>query len=187
MPVANWSPPAAEPAHFGGGFATVATGQNRPAAAAGLASLPSDPYSPFLLRDEPIRVIGRTPLPEGNRASIKQGEWTYSLMIHFSEALGVGCTNCHNSRAFSSWEESTPQRVTAWHGINMVRDINANYIEPLRDVFPANRLGPAGEPLMANCATCHQGAYKPLYGASMLRDYQELNRVTQGPTEVRHP
>ena len=183
VPVANWSPPA--PNQRFGNFAAVETGQNRPSAAGDLSSLPLDPYSPFLLGNEPIRVVGSTPLPSGNRSSIKQTEWTYSLMTHFSQALGVGCTHCHNSRQFSSWPESTPQRVTAWHGINMVRDINTNYIETLRPVFPANRLGPAGEPLMANCTTCHQGAYKPLYGASMLRDYQELNRVTQGPTEIR--
>jgi len=35
-------------------------------------------------------------LPSGNRSSIKQTEWTYSLMIHMSESLGVNCTYCHN-------------------------------------------------------------------------------------------
>ena len=169
------------------GFAETATGQNRPSAAAGLASLPLDPFTPFLMGAEPIRVQGRTPLPGGNYQSTKQTEWTYSLMIHFSNALGVGCTNCHNSQQFSSWEESTPQRVTAWHGINMLRDVNTHYIQTLQPVFPANRLGPEGDPLKANCTTCHQGAYKPLYGASMLRDYPELNRVTQGPIEIRMP
>jgi photosynthetic reaction center cytochrome c subunit len=24
------------------------------------------------------------------------------------------------------------------------------------------------------CATCHQGVYKPLFGANMLKDYPEL-------------
>ncbi|WP_376097031.1 photosynthetic reaction center cytochrome PufC [Roseomonas sp. CCTCC AB2023176] len=183
VPAYNWSTPA--PNQRFGNFAAVDTGQNRPSAAAGLASLPLDPFTPFLLNDAPIRVNSDTDLRSGNRASIKQTEWTYSLMTHYAEALGVGCTHCHNSRQFSSWAESTPQRVTAWYAQGMLRDVNRNYIENLRPVFPANRLGPAGEPLMANCATCHQGAYKPLYGASMLRDYQELNRVVQGPTEVR--
>ena len=59
----------------------------------------------------------------GDRSnSIKQTDWTYALMIHFSQSLGVNCTYCHNSRAFENWEQSTPQRVTAWHGIRMVRD-----------------------------------------------------------------
>jgi photosynthetic reaction center cytochrome c subunit len=57
----------------------------------------------------------------------------------------------------------------------MVRDLNVNYIEPLQPVFPANRLGEMGDPLKANCGTCHQGAYKPLYGAQMLKDYPELS------------
>jgi photosynthetic reaction center cytochrome c subunit len=26
----------------------------------------------------------------------------------------------------------------------------------------------------ANCQTCHQGAFKPMYGVSMLKDYPEL-------------
>jgi len=172
---------------WAGGFAEVATGQNRPSRAAGLSSLPFDPFTPFLLDDQPIRIQGRTPLPSGNNQSTKQTEWTYALMMHFSNSLGVGCVNCHNSQQFSSWEESTPQRVTAWHGIGMLRDINRNYIQTLQPVFPAHRLGPEGDPLKANCTTCHQGAYKPLYGAPMLRDYPELNRVTQNPTEMRAP
>ena len=31
------------------------------------------------------------------------------------------------------------------------------------------------------CATCHQGAYKPLYGKSMLKDYPELAAPGPGP------
>ena len=47
-------------------------------------------------------------------------------MIAISKSLGVNCTFCHNTREFGQWAESTPQRVTAWHGIQMVRDLNAN-------------------------------------------------------------
>jgi photosynthetic reaction center cytochrome c subunit len=60
----------------------------------------------------------------------------------------------------------------------MAREINTAYIEPLTPVFPAGRLGPTGDVAKVNCATCHQGAYKPLYGVSMLRDYPQLGRVT---------
>jgi photosynthetic reaction center cytochrome c subunit len=56
----------------------------------------------------------------------------------------------------------------------MVRDADNAYIDPLRPVFPASRLGPLGDPLKVNCTTCHQGAYKPLNGAHMLEDYPEL-------------
>jgi photosynthetic reaction center cytochrome c subunit len=140
----------------------------------GLSSLPYDPFSEYFKDARPIRVYGTEALPHGNRASIKQAEFTYGLMMHMSTALGVNCTYCHNSRSFSSWD-GPPQRATAWHGINMVRDINVNYIEPLQPSFPASRLGEMGDPLKTNCGTCHQGAYKPLYGAQMLKDYPELS------------
>ena len=149
-------------------------GQNTVSVAAGLASLPEDPFTPYLLEAKDIRVNGVTALPTGNRHSTKQAEWTYSLMSHMSTSLGVNCTYCHNSRSFASWETSPPQRVTAWYGIRMVRDLNTQYMEPIASVFPAHRLGPTGDVAKANCTTCHQGAYKPLYGVSMLKDYPAL-------------
>ena len=97
------------------------------------------------------------------------------LMMHMSDGLGVNCTFCHNSRQFSSWEESRPQRVTAWHGIKMVSDVNHTYMDSLDRVFPANRKGPQGDVLKVNCATCHNGVNKPLYGFSMAKDYPELS------------
>jgi photosynthetic reaction center cytochrome c subunit len=98
-------------------------------------------------------------------------------MMHMSQSLGVNCTYCHNTRSFADWETSTPQRGTAWYGIRMVRDLNAQYVDPLASVLPANRLGSEGDPLKLNCATCHQGAFKPLYGASMLPNHPELAKV----------
>jgi photosynthetic reaction center cytochrome c subunit len=149
-------------------------GQNAPAISVGLASLPNDPFTPFLNDAQQIRVAGTSALPDGNRQSIKQTEWTYGLMMHMSTSLGVNCTYCHNTRAFSAWNQSTPQRATAWYGIRMVRDLNKQYLEPLTATFPHSRLGPKGDVAKINCATCHQGAYKPLYGASMVKDYPEL-------------
>jgi photosynthetic reaction center cytochrome c subunit len=150
-------------------------GQNAPAAAAALASLPVDPFSPFLSRDAAeIRVIGPTALPTGNRQSTKQAEWTYSLMMHMSDSLGVNCTYCHNTRSFAEWDVSTPQRGVAWYGIRMTRALNESYLKPLTAVFPAERLGAGGDVAKLNCATCHQGAFKPLYGVSLLKDHPEL-------------
>jgi len=123
---------------------------------------------------EDVRVASTTALPEGSRKSIKQAEQTYSLMIHISQALGVNCTYCHNTRSFSDWTQSSPARGTAWYGIRMVRDLNTTYLSALKGEFPANRLGPLGDAPKLNCATCHQGAFKPLLGASMLKDYPEL-------------
>jgi photosynthetic reaction center cytochrome c subunit len=155
--------------------------QNKPAATVGLSSLPYDPFTPFLLQSNDIRVVGNTPLKSGNLHSIKQTEFTYGLMTHMSEGLGVNCTYCHNSRSFTSWDSSPPQRVTAWHGIRMARDLNVNYLTPLTSTFPAERLGPTGDVAKVNCATCHQGAYKPLYGAQLLAVHPGLTGSTKPP------
>ena len=96
------------------GWAGNRAGQNYPAPQVAMASLPNDPFTPFLEQKNNIRVIPTTALPEGNRQSIKQTEWTYGLMMHFSQSLGVNCTYCHNSRSFFEWDGSTPQRS---HGV----------------------------------------------------------------------
>ncbi|WP_295546367.1 photosynthetic reaction center cytochrome PufC [uncultured Pseudacidovorax sp.] len=156
-------------------FAGNHAGQNAPADSVGLSALPSDPFTPFLLEDVGIRVGGATALPTGNRQSIKQTEWTYGLMMHMSKSLGVNCTQCHNTRSLSSWGgESSPPRLTAWHGIRMTRALNNEFLVPLTANFPANRLGPGGDVAKVNCATCHQGAHKPLYGAPMAKEYPGL-------------
>ncbi|MCB8746600.1 photosynthetic reaction center cytochrome c subunit [Rhodoferax sp. U2-2l] len=166
----------------GSNFIGDAAGQNLAAISVKYASLPSDPFTPFLLEAKPVRVYSTTALPSGNNASIKQAEWTYSLMTHMSSSLNVNCTYCHNSRSFAEWDGAPPQRVTAWHGIQMSRSLNVNYLEPLRSAFPANRLGPTGDAPKVNCATCHQSAYKPMNGAPMLKDYPELGAPRPSPT-----
>ena len=145
------------------------------------SSLPYDPFTPFLEHDANIRMQGQQALPSGVVHSIKETEWTYALMVNMSQSLGVNCTYCHNSRNFGDWSQSTPQRVTAWHGIRMTRDLNVAYLDPLQKVFPPARLGPTGDAPKVGCATCHQGVYKPLFGASMVKDYPEL----QGPGAAR--
>ncbi len=146
-------------------------GQNKAEPSIALASLPYDPFTPYLSGSEPIRVNTTTALPTGNLASIKQAEHTYSLMNHFSTSLGVNCTYCHNTQSFLTWND---KRVTAYHGIRMARDVNNAYIEPLTKSFPANRLGPTGDVAKANCSTCHQGVNKPLGGLAMAKDWPGL-------------
>lgn len=164
----------------GSNFIGDKAGQNTPAQSVKLASLPYDPFTPYLLGDEPIRVAGTTALPAGNTSSIQRTEKTYALMTHMSSSLGVNCTFCHNTRNFADWSQSAPARVKAWHGIEMVNHVNKNYMDTLADVFPDNRKGPQGDVLKTNCATCHQGANKPLYGAQMLKDYMiELGAAKQ--------
>jgi len=169
----------------GADFIGDKAGQNDPALSVGLSSLPNDPFTPFLLGAQPIRVNGTTALPSGNRHSIKQAEWTYGLMTHMSTSLGVNCTYCHNSRSFASWEGGPPQRVTAWYGIRMARNLNNQYLEPLLGTFPAHRLGETGDVGKVYCATCHQGVYKPLYGAKMAKDYPELSMPMQEDKSIK--
>ncbi|MEE4379996.1 MAG: photosynthetic reaction center cytochrome PufC [Candidatus Competibacteraceae bacterium] len=163
--------------------------QNTPAPAVALSSLPYDPFTPMLAGRSEIAVISNDALPSGNRKSIKQTEWTYGLMMHFSESLGVNCTYCHNSRSFFAWDQSPPQRTTAWHGIRMVNDLNIDYLEPLGSQYPSFRLGSLGDAPKTNCKTCHLGVYKPLFGANMVKDYPSLvpttePAVTTGETPV---
>jgi photosynthetic reaction center cytochrome c subunit len=168
-----------------GGVISTRGQQNMPARSVGLSSLPFDPFTPFLYEAKPIRVAGTQALPYGNRSSIQQAEWTYGLMIHMSESLGVNCTYCHNTQSFKDWSaNATPQRVTAWHGIQMVRDLNTEYLTPLQDTFPANRLGPTGDVAKVNCSTCHRGVYKPLFGTSMLKDNPELGAPVALPASL---
>lgn len=154
------------------------TEQNIAASSVAYASLPYDPFTPFLKEANDIRVISNTALPEGSRKSIKQTEWTYGLMMHFSDSLGVNCTHCHNSRSFFAWDQSPPERTKAWHAIRQVREMNLEYIVPTTDILPDSRKGPLGDALKVNCKTCHQGAYRPLFGAQMLKDYQSLAKTT---------
>ncbi len=180
------------------GFAANPGGQNLGAPAVGYSSLPYDPFTAYLEQADNIRVQSATALPAGDIQKVKDTEQTLGLMIHFSTSLGANCTTCHNTRAFGAWDQSSPLRTNAWHGIRMVRDINNNFIEPLQPIWAANpngpasgphrpRLGAAGDPLKVNCATCHQGVNKPLNGVSMIPDYPELARITniEAPPPIR--
>jgi photosynthetic reaction center cytochrome c subunit len=160
------------------------SGQNIASPAVAYASLPRDPFTPFLEGDEAISIQGNTALPTGPNVGTKQAEWTYALMMHFSDALNANCTFCHNSRAFTNWEQSPYTRVKAWHAIRMVREANNAYIDPTTDWLPDNRKGPLGDPLKVNCKTCHQGAYKPLYGASMIEQFPSLATKTGAAVDM---
>jgi photosynthetic reaction center cytochrome c subunit len=149
-------------------------GKNKPSPGVGLTALPYDPFTRYLLDDSNIRVIANDALAGGDHSSIKQTDATYALMISISQSLGVNCDYCHNTRSFAVWDASTPKRTTAWYGIRLARDLNTNYLTPLTPNFPAHRLGVLGDVAKVNCATCHQGVFKPLYGESMVKDYPEL-------------
>lgn len=143
----------------------------------GNTSLPYDPLTTYLTTpDANVRVQGTRPLAGSNPTSVKKAEHTYALMIYMAKSLGVNCDYCHNTRALARWEQSSPQRVTAWYGLRMVRSLNINYLVPLKPLFPEYRLSPEGDGPKVACATCHKGTYKPLYGVSMKADWPEFWR-----------
>ncbi|MBE7212352.1 MAG: photosynthetic reaction center cytochrome c subunit [Gluconacetobacter diazotrophicus] len=180
IPTGSWF--VQPPPHGSRGLTEAAVGQNLPAREAGLTALPYDPLTPFLLDAAPIRVIGRTALPNGDRSSINQTDWTYAFMIYFANSLGVNCTYCHNTRAFEEWDQSTPNRTVAWHGIRMTRELNHEYMLPLTDTFPRDMRGKLDDVPKIGCVSCHNGAYKPFYGASALSAYPELAAPVGGAT-----
>ena len=154
-------------------------GQNVAGKFSGNSSLPQNALEAYLLGNEEIRVHADTALPTGAQtATTKETEKTWALMMHMSESLNANCVTCHNSRAFNDWDQSPPQRVTAWHGIRMARELNTDYMVGLTPVFPldAQHRGPEGDVLKVGCNTCHNGVQKPLYGESMLGDYEDSLR-----------
>jgi len=185
LPAQTWFNPV--PIESGANFIGNRNGQNMPSRAVGLASLPNEVLSLYLSAEAsapPVRVAGTQALAGDHRKSIQQTESSYGLMTHMSLSLGVNCTYCHNSRAFGNWDESSPQRATAWQGLRMVRALNASYLSPLSATFPAlpaGRLGPDRDAAKVHCGTCHQGAYKPLYGAAMAQHYPALTGAAPEP------
>ncbi len=164
-------------------------GQNEPHPDVGFSSLPNDPDGFYYGSVRNIRVGGTAIHPGTTDANIMDAEHNYGLMMRISQALGVNCTFCHNTHNFGDWTNSRLQRVNAWHGIRMVREANIEYIDPLQPVFPANmgRLGPMGDPLKINCATCHNGHARPLGGVSMLDNNPALAELRGIGTQLVLP
>ena len=152
-------------------------GQNVPSPEVAWSSLPVDAVTTYLTSGDAdrARVIPERMHPVGaNYATIQETEDVYALMMHLSSALDANCTYCHNSASFQSWAASTPQRITAYHGVEMVRDLNSDYLLPLLNTYPAERLGPLGDAPKVSCMTCHQGQKKPLGGADAVSAYPAL-------------
>ncbi len=152
-------------------------GQNKPDPRVGFASLPGGTASKYFLGSSSMaaRVNNPNIHPSPNHiVSTKDAENVYGVMIRMSTALGVNCTYCHNSGSFQAWNMSTPQRALSWYAIRMVQHSNENYVTPLAGVLPADQKGPLGDPYKINCATCHNGINKPMYGVSMRAENPAL-------------
>jgi photosynthetic reaction center cytochrome c subunit len=191
VPEYSWS---IKPQPIAAGQVGYRFGQNEPSRTVGYTSLPNDPNGTFFLNPHEVRVNSKTIHPTDlNTANVKDAEVTYGLMMRISGALGVNCTFCHNTQNFGEWSHSRVQKQSAWYGIRMVRQSNADYIEPLAPVIPAvgwdgkARLGPQGDPLKVNCQTCHQGYSKPLGGVSMLADNPALREIWRADAQAPMP
>ncbi|MBO0903090.1 photosynthetic reaction center cytochrome PufC [Jiella sonneratiae] len=137
---------------------------------------PDVPYDKYLMDEHAsAQIQSSDPLvSRSGKAEVakeQDAEDLYLFMMQMANSMGVNCTYCHNSRAFRDWSQSTPYRWIAYWGIRMARDVNTNYIEPLKTVFPDNRKGPLGDPAKAHCGTCHLGNNKPLGGYKLLDHY----------------
>ncbi|KIC47882.1 photosynthetic reaction center cytochrome PufC [Tateyamaria sp. ANG-S1] len=162
-----------------GGWAAV---QNRATSMSSSTSLPSSALEVYLtdydsqvnVHDLESRVAGVPGIDE-DVATIQKTEMTYSLMNYFSNSLGVNCVFCHNSRAFYDPAQVTPQWSTALLGRQMVIELNQEYLIPLGEVYPPERLGPIfADAPKVGCRTCHKGYQKPLQGMNMVADWPEL-------------
>lgn len=162
--------------------------QNRASSTSGATSLPSDAlarqlvdFGQITVHDLDSRVAG-SPADEGV-PSLQDTERTYALMNYFANSLGVGCVFCHNTRAFYDTAQVTPQWATASLGIQMVQELNNEYLIPLKDTYPEERLGHQGDAPKAACATCHKGYQKPYGGLNAIADWPEL--ATTGVPEYQ--
>lgn len=159
--------------------------QNRVTPVSQYTSLPSDALEAYLLNGETISVhdfdsrVAGIPGKDGY-PGIQHAERTYALMNYVANSLGVNCTFCHNTRAFYDGGQVTPQWGTESLGLIMVNEINNDYLVPLKDVYPEERLGPVmGDAPKAACKTCHKGYQQPLQGTNVIKDWPEL-AITEG-------
>jgi 4-hydroxy-3-methylbut-2-en-1-yl diphosphate reductase len=63
-------------------------------------------------------------------------------MMHMSKLAGRELHLLPQHAELRELGRQPPQRVTAWHGIRMARDLNNDYLEPLTAGLPGHRLGP---------------------------------------------
>ncbi|MEY8843146.1 photosynthetic reaction center cytochrome PufC [Cribrihabitans sp. XS_ASV171] len=161
--------------------------QNRVTPLNSYTSLPTDALEKYLLDGELIAVhdldsrVAGIPGQDGY-PGIQHAERTYSLMNYIANSLGVNCTFCHNTRAFYDGAQVTPQWGTESLGIQMVLELNNDYLVPLEGLLPPERLGPKFQDApKAACRTCHKGYQQPLQGTNVIVDWPELATTSGEP------
>lgn len=108
-------------------------------------ALPDDFRLPL---DEPLYADEEDLLNVNARTDISLDTVQYNqqVMYYWNASLNVGCTHCHNSRYFPSWE--VPAKFYATHMLQMTQHLAENYSETLGGQEPS-------------CYMCHYGAPIP--------------------------
>jgi photosynthetic reaction center cytochrome c subunit len=192
VPEKIWFPSTPKPQH-----PFIAPQENwREAADSVYKFFPDDGFAEYYYDSQPIAVQSTTVEPSGTVSARIEAKRIYEMMMEQSDDLGVNCGFCHNSRNFQSWAESTPYRWIGYSGIQMVRDVNRNYLRQIAalvpqtrtlttetdlPVLPARESGPQIGNGLVVCGTCHLGLSKPLGGVNMVHDYPGLT----GPAPVQ--
>jgi len=78
--------------------------------------------------------------------SLDTVQYNQHTMTHLMDSLGVGCTHCHNSRYFPSWEQ--PAKTYAFTMLQMSEHIQATYKESMNNQDPS-------------CYLCHRNQVRP--------------------------
>lgn len=90
--------------------------------------------------DDALVVTGREDI------SLDAVQYNQHTMYHFNESLQVGCTHCHNSRYFASWEQ--PAKYYAYTMLEMNQHILSEYAETMNGQEPS-------------CYLCHRNNVRP--------------------------
>jgi photosynthetic reaction center cytochrome c subunit len=163
---------------------------------------PDAGFAEYFLGEAPIAVQSVTAAPSTTQTSWPEAIRIYEMMMQMSDGIGANCGLCHNSRAFASWQESSPYRWNSWYAIRLLRDLNRHYLLPISHMMPESRVlttatdlpvlppqdkGPQVGNAFVVCATCHYGITKPMNGANMVNDYPGLDAtVAQDAILVPH-
>ena len=149
-------------------------------------------FSEYYLDNQPIRVQSDTIEPNGSISSWPEAKNIYEMMMQYSDAIGVNCGYCHNSRNWADWNQSTPYRWVGYDALRLVRAMNNQFMLDLARLIPQTRVlvnetripaipvrmrGPQPGNALITCAVCHQGITKPLNGANMIGDYPGLGKL----------
>lgn len=150
---------------------------------------PNAGFAEYYLQDNPIAAQSTTALRSNDVADQVVVKRIYEMMMQMSLQIGVNCGYCHNSRALQDWKQSTPERWVAYYSLRMIRDLNRNYLLPLAQTMPQQRVlaHPTAMPVIPHyqegqqpgnalltCETCHYRLPKPMNGAEMAKDYSGL-------------